>query len=391
MLEDIVVLELSSVLAGPLVGQFFAELGSTVIKIENPRTKGDVTRKWKVKGENPNTDISAYFSCANWGKYSVAIDLSKEEGKKLVYELVKKVDVVIVNYKPGDDKKLGMDYQTLSRINPRIIYGHITGYGLENPRSGFDALIQAESGFMYMIGYPECPPAKMPVALIDILAAHQLKEAILLALMEREKTGKGKYIHVSLFHSAIASLANQATNYLMVGYIPKRMGSEHPNIFPYGSVFKTLDGGEIILAVGTDRQFRELCEILGIGFIAEDPKFRDNASRVKNREILRRILADEIRKYRKEDLLQKLHEKKIPAGSINNMEEVFKIKESEEMIVEGKTTRGLNVRAVRTVVFSREDISPPPHYAEHTNFILSHYLGMNESEIKELRAKGIVE
>jgi len=391
MLENIVVLELANVLAGPLVGQFFAELGGIVIKIENPGTKGDVTRKWKIKGEDPNTDISAYFSCTNWGKYSVAIDLSKEEGKKLVYELVKKVDVVIANYKPGDDKKLGMDYQTLSKINPRIIYGHITGYGLENPRSGFDALIQAESGFMYMNGYPECPPAKMPVALIDILTAHQLKEAILLALMEREKTGKGKYIHVSLFHSAVASLANQATNYLMVGHVPQRMCSEHPNIFPYGSIFKTRDGGEIILAVGTDKQFRELCKILNIESIADDPRFRDNASRVKNRDILRKILADEIIKYEKEELLQKLHEKKIPAGSINNMEEVFRIKEAKEIVIEGETSRGVKARAPRTVVFSRRDLSPPPHYGEHTDFVLTRYLGMSESEIRELREKGIIE
>lgn len=390
LLENMLVIELASVLAGPLVGQFFAELGAKVIKIENPLTKGDVTRSWKIKDEDPSSDISAYFSSTNWGKYSVAIDLSKDKGREIVYELVKKADVVVANYKPGDDKKLGMDYKTLSEINPRLVYGHIVGYSLSNPRSGFDALIQAESGFMYMNGYPDGPPAKMPVALIDILAAHQLKEAILLALWERERTNVGKYVCVSLFHSAIASLVNQATNYLMANHVPQRMGSEHPNIVPYGTIFKTNDG-EIMIAVGTDKQFRDLCKILGIDSIADDPKFSTNAARVRNRNELIGILSAEIKKWNKDELLKKLHESNIPAGSINSMKEVFEIDEAKEMIIEAYTDRGKFVRAVRTVVFSRGNILPPPHYAQHTVSILREYLNLSLDEIERLKREGVVD
>ena len=185
-------MELASVLAGPSVGQFFAELGAEVIKIENPATGGDVTRSWKSAGEDTD-DRSAYFCSCNWGKKSVLIDLGDAGHRQKFYKLVETADIVIASYKPGDAEKLKVDYDSLSKINPRLVYGQITGYGLSDDRVGYDAVIQAESGFMDMNGYPQSDPLKLPVALIDVLAAHQLKEALLVALLNREKTGSGNF------------------------------------------------------------------------------------------------------------------------------------------------------------------------------------------------------
>src|SRR5690606_25461480 len=204
----------ANVLAGPSVGQFFAELGARVIKIENAATNGDVTRSWKLSSEDPLSDTPAYFCAANWGKSSLPLNLNQVTDLQQLYELVKQADVVIASYKPGDAEKLQVDYNTLKELNPKLIYGHITGYGPADSRAGYDAVIQAESGFMYLNGEKDGPPVKMPVALMDILAAHQLKEGILVAMLKRTKTGLGQLVQVSLIQSAVSALANQATNYL---------------------------------------------------------------------------------------------------------------------------------------------------------------------------------
>ena len=228
--KDLNIVELGTVLAAPQVGQFFAELGANVIKVENPRTGGDVTRTWRLKGEDTEDTRSAYFCASNWGKKSIALNIGQEADIKKLYELVKEADIVIANYKFGADKKFGVDYQSLHKINPQLIYGHITAYGTTDKRVGYDAIIQAESGFLYMNGSEGGESVKMPVALVDILAAHQLKEALLIALLEKKHTPKGnyygQYVSVSLFDAAIASLANQATNWLTAGVIPEKRGSQ---------------------------------------------------------------------------------------------------------------------------------------------------------------------
>lgn len=220
--QNLRVIELANVLAGPSVGQFFAELGAEVIKIENPKTKGDVTRSWKLKSEDSESSISAYFSAANSGKKSIALDLWNQEDLSILYKLIDKSDIVIASYKAGDAEKLRVDYESLKAINPKIIYGQITGYGDEDERVGYDAIIQAESGFMSMNGEQGGSSLKMPVALVDVLAAHHLKEAILLAYINLLKNNEGSKVSVSLFESAIASLANQATNYLIAGHNPQK-------------------------------------------------------------------------------------------------------------------------------------------------------------------------
>lgn len=396
LLSDIKVLELANVLAGPSVGAMFAELGATVIKLENPQTKGDVTRSWKLSTEEADTDISAYFSCVNWGKKSLALDLSQVEGLNILYQIIPHFDIVLVSYKPGDAEKLGVDYVRLQQLNPKIIYGHITGYGLHNPRSGYDAIIQAEAGFTFINGEKGGKPTKMPVAFMDILAAHQLKEAILIALLQRYKTGKGTYIDVSLLKSGIVSLANQAANWLVATHIPQAMGSDHPTIVPYGTVFETSDNKPIVLAVGTDAQFRSLCEILKNSSLSLDERYATNFSRVQNRESLQMILRGLIGKVNREELLMELHKRKVPAAGVLNMQEVFEQEEAQSLLLEGKTTHGNQLKGLRTVAFNMKDntfatiLKAPPHFGEHTAEVLQQLLGFSNNIIKSLNDSNVI-
>jgi crotonobetainyl-CoA:carnitine CoA-transferase CaiB-like acyl-CoA transferase len=363
------VIELASVLAGPSVGQFFAELGAEVIKVENPKAGGDVTRSWKTSGEKTD-DRSAYFCSVNWGKKSVGLDLNTEDGQQKIRLLLKTADLVITSYKPGDAKKLNVDYQTLSDLNPRLIYSAITGYGSDNPRVGYDAVIQAEAGFMFMNGEPGGASLKMPVALIDILAAHQLKEAILLALIQRERNGKGDFVEVSLLQTAISSLANQATNWLMTGKLPQKQGSAHPNIAPYGDVFKTADGAEIILAIGSDPQFQNLCALLTLHELTNDERYSTNRARVVNRPSLNLQLQKRIGLFSSPELMQRIGDAKIPAGVIRNLREVFVMEEALELVMEAAELGGIRNFAANTPFQSKNPLSPPPHLGEHTNEVL---------------------
>ena len=368
MFKDLKVIELASVLAGPGVGQFFAELGAEVIKIENLTTGGDVTRSWKLK-EEKSDDLSAYFCSCNWGKKSVAIDLGTEEGKRIVQKLVAQCDLVIASYKPGDAEKLGVSYEQLVPINNQLIYGQITGYGSSNDRVGYDAVIQAESGFMEMNGEKNGPPLKMPVALIDVLAGHQLKEGLLLALLKKEKTGMGSFVEVSLIQTAMASLVNQATNWLVAGKLPSRQGSAHPNIAPYGDVFETSDGKRVLLAVGNSRQFQDLLSILRIDNIGSLPEYSSNESRVVNRNALNEILAKAISTIDSDQFLSKLNSLKVPAGKLQNVKELFEMPESKEMFIHHGPLIG--VRSIAVSGLGAASLTPPPRFGEHTKEILS--------------------
>lgn len=340
MFKDLTVIELAGVLAGPSVGLFFAELGAKVIKIENPKTGGDVTRSWKLSTEDPMESSSAYYWSVNAGKDVRFLNLSDTKDLEQFYALIKTADIVITNYKAGDDKKLNVDYTTLSAINPSLIYASINGFGKDQPRTAYDLILQAESGFMFMNGEKNAAPLKMPVALIDLLAGHQLKEAVLVALLQRYKSGKGLSLSVSLFDTAIASLANQATNWLIAHHLPVSQGSLHPNIAPYGELFTTADGHTITFAIGSDRQFQKLCDILGLG-IAHDARYAGNQQRVKHREELAVILSEKIRLHSFQDLYQACLELDIPIGKIRNLEEVFELPEAQQLIrswqIAGKT------------------------------------------------------
>ncbi|MBD1398752.1 CoA transferase [Pontibacter sp. JH31] len=380
------VLELASVLAGPSVGQFFAELGATVVKLENAVTKGDVTRTWKLASERIDTDSSAYFSAANWGKLSLGLDITQPTALEVVHRLAASADVVIASYKPGDAEKLQVDYHTLRQLNPRLIYGHITGYGADDKRAGYDAVVQAESGFMYMNGDPDGQPTKMPVALMDILAAHQLKEGILVALWQRERTGRGQYVTVSLLEAAVSALANQATNYLVAGYNPQRMGSGHPNIVPYGSVFMSKEGLPLVLAIGDDRQFSRLCAVLGAPDLAVNPDFATNEARVHHRAIINAKLKELIGQQERSSLLEALHTRHVPAGAVNSIAEVFEQPLARQMCLHGSAgSAGLRQVAFKESAAGIAALTPPPAYGQHTWQVLQELAGLSPEELTELQ------
>jgi len=395
MLDDLLVLELASVLAGPSVGQFFAELGATVIKVENPRTGGDVTRRWTAPNASDGDtgdDRSAYFCCCNHGKQSIALDLSTDEGQGILHDLARGADVVLASYRPGTAEALGADYDTLSAANPGLIYGHVTGYGPDRTRAGYDAVIQAESGFMHMNGDPDGPPTKLPVALMDVLAAHQLKEGVLVALLQRERGSDGAYVPVSLFQAAVSGLANQATNWLVAGHSPKRMSSAHPNIAPYGTPYDTADGPPIVLAVGTDRQFAALCEVLDRPDLADNPNFATNEQRVENREALDRVLEARFAHYDTESLLDALNGHNIPAGIVRDIPAVFEQPTAQRMVLESAAgPAGLRQTAFPHPDGDAPSLASPPYYAGHTGPILRTYAGRSPEEIQTLKEAGAIE
>lgn len=353
--KDLKIIELASVLAGPAAGTFFSELGANVIKIENKRTNGDVTRSWKLGSENKDSPMSAYYASVNWNKKSLFLDLTNENEKKQVHDLIKDADVVISNYKPGDDVKLQMDHETFKKINPTIIYAHLTGFGDNSTRTAYDLVLQAEAGYMHMNGTEQSGPLKMPIALIDIMAAHQLKEAILIALIKKLKTSEGSKITVSLFDSAIASLANQASSWLMLGNNPKAIGSLHPSIAPYGEIFTTKDEKKMVLAVGNNKQFELLCLILNLPNLLSDIKFAKNRERVINRKELFEILQKTIKTKNSDNLMNDLIRKDIPAGLIKSIKEVFESNDLSASILTESDKNNIKTGSVRTAVFKISD------------------------------------
>lgn len=390
--RNFIVLEFANILAGPITTMGFAELGARVIKLENPHTGGDATRSWKLTEEPTDTDISAYFSCANWGKESLACDYTTAAGREVAHALVKQADIVVVGFKPGDEYKLELDYETLSKINQKLIYGQITAYGIDDPRPGFDAILQAESGFTFLNGEAHGPPVKMPVALIDLILAHQLKEGLLVALLKRVQKGTGSLVTTSLFEAGVASLANQATNYLIGGVTPQRLGSEHPNIVPYGSILTCKDGREFVIAAATERQYRSFVRALDLPDLAEGPQFATGQLRVERREDLLRVIRRRTKQLESEALTSKLNKAKIPYGFVNDMAEVFEQPGAKRLLLTGKSDNH-PITGVRTLVFDGNaadfaNPSPPPHLHQHAGEILQQLLGYGPEQVEDLKISG---
>jgi crotonobetainyl-CoA:carnitine CoA-transferase CaiB-like acyl-CoA transferase len=349
--SGLTVLELAGVLAGPAVGMFFAELGACVVKVENGPAGGDLTRKWKLPTEDPASPVSAYYASVNWGKEVLQLDLNAPADRARVHELVRTADVVVTNFKADAARRMQMDTDTLLGLNPRAIVAELSGFGPDDDRVAFDVVLQAEAGFLHMTGEPDRPPVKMPVALIDLLAAHQLKEGILVALLGRAKTGRGGVLRVSLLASAVASLANQATNWLMGGHVPGPMGTLHPNIAPYGEMFRTLDQRTVLLAVGTDKQFEALCAVLQRPEWPRDDRFSSNPQRVVHRQELFGLLETEISRYAAADLLGACRLRQVPIGLVRSMPEVFEQPLAADMVLEDVLEDGQTGRRVRTAAF----------------------------------------
>lgn len=348
--SDLKVVEIASVLAGPSVGMFFSEMGSEVVKIENKKSNGDVTRSWKLPSEDKEATVSAYFCAVNYNKSYQFLDLSNAEDLLNVKMQIEAADIVILNFKYGDDVKFGLDYESLSKTNSKLIYGTINGFGADSERVAYDLILQAETGFMSMNGTKTSGPVKMPVALIDVLAGHQLKEGVLVALIERLKSGKGRKVSVSLYDSAVASLANQATNWLMGGHVAKPIGSTHPNICPYGELFTTASGELITFAIGSNKQFSNLCHSLNLTQLVTDVRFKDNFSRVQNRVELEGLISEKIKDFNASELIVELHKKFVPVAKINSIDEVFQSESAKSMIL-SEIISGVNTQRVKTVAF----------------------------------------
>ncbi len=315
------VLELARILAGPWAGQLLADLGASVVKVERPGT-GDDTRHWGPPFAPDGA--AAYFHSCNRGKKSVAIDLDSEQGQAQVRALAGEADVLIENFKVGGLAGYGLDFASLSTLNPRLIYCSITGFGQDGPyagRAGYDFMIQGMGGIMDLTGDPEGEPQKIGVAFADIFTGVYASTAILAALRGREASGTGCHIDMALLDTQVAVLANQAMNYLVSGEPPRRLGNAHPNIAPYQTF--VLADGHVIVAVGNDAQFRRLCELLSLPELARDPRFLSNRDRVANRPALAAALAPALSQRRKNELLAAFAAAGVPAGPINDVAEVF--------------------------------------------------------------------
>lgn len=365
-LKGIKVLELARILAGPWCGQTLADLGADVIKVESP--EGDDTRKWGPPWiEREGEKAAAYYHAANRGKRSVTADFTTDEGRALVLDLAREADVLIENFKVGGLKKYGLDYESLKAVNPTLIYCSITGFGQDGPyaaRAGYDFMIQGMSGIMDLTGDPAGEPQKIGVAFADIFTGVYSVVAIQAALIARARTGEGQHIDMALLDCMTGVLANQAMNFLASGIVPKRLGNAHPNISPY-QTFAVADG-HLIVACGNDGQFVRLAEILGLGEMAADERFKTNPARVANRQLVSETMEAKTRSWRRDDLLAALEKAGVPAGPINTVADVFADPQFEHR---GMKITPHGVPGIRTpITFSGTPLSldlPSPKLGEH--------------------------
>jgi crotonobetainyl-CoA:carnitine CoA-transferase CaiB-like acyl-CoA transferase len=395
-LSGLKVIELARILAGPWAGQLLADMGADVIKVEKPGS-GDDTRQWGPPFVNyaDGGKDAAYFHACNRGKRSVAVDLERKEGQDIILQLVVGADVVIENFKVGGLKKYGLDHESLMKLNPRLIYCSITGFGQSGPyanRPGYDFMIQGMGGIMDLTGAPDGDPMKVGVAYADIFTGLYSVIGIQSALVRRSITGEGAYLDMALLDSQVGVLANQAMNFLVSGTPPVRMGNQHPNIVPY-RVFPVSDGF-IIIACGNDRQWRDICRILGIPHLSKDKKYATNAARIENRHEVNAVLDELTSTYTRDDLLARLEKANVPAGPINNVADVFADPQVLHRAMQQTLSIGdKTVPSVRSPIMldgeGMAGTAASPRLGQHTMAVLSE-LEFTEVEINDLKAKGAV-
>ena len=400
------VLDMSRILAGPWAGQLLADLGADVIKVERPKC-GDDTRSWGPPylkdREGNDTEDAAYFFCANRGKKSVTVDITCPEGQEIIRQLARQSDVLIENYKVGGLANYGLDFHSLSNINPELIYCSITGFGQTGPYAnlpGYDFLIQGMGGLMSVTGEPDDPkkeiggPTKVGVAVTDLFTGLYASNAIQAALIERQNSGLGQYIDLALLDVQAATLANQASNYLVGGLVPERLGNAHPNIVPY-QAFSTSDG-HIIIAVGNDQQFSRLCDALQRSDLANDERFITNGARVNNRKHLCDVIQQNLKQHGSAHWLEKLKQCSVPCGPINTIDQVFKDPQvlARGMVISASESRSGKVSMVGNPIKYGRSISEgslaPQQLGESTDQVLADYLKYSSTRISTLRNKSII-
>jgi crotonobetainyl-CoA:carnitine CoA-transferase CaiB-like acyl-CoA transferase len=379
-LQGVRVIELARILAGPWAGQLLADLGADVIKVESP-DGGDDTRKWGppfVKGKDGENLSAAYYHACNRGKRSIAIDFSTPEGAETVRRLIATADVLIENFKLGGLKKYGLDYESLRKINPKLVYCSITGFGQDGPyapRAGYDFIIQGMSGLMSITGPAGGEPQKVGVAVTDIFTGLYSVIAIQAALRHAEATGQGQHVDMALFDAQISVLANQNLNFLVSGTPPVQMGNAHPNIAPYEVL--PVNDGHFILAVGNDSQFRRFCAVVGLEELAGDPAYATNEARVANRAALRELVVARLADFDRDELLTLLEKAGVPASPINNIREMFADPQTiaRGMRLDLNDGHGNTLPSVRApMVMSETPLvyeRPSPRLGEHTAEILA--------------------
>ncbi|THF63989.1 CoA transferase [Pseudothauera nasutitermitis] len=391
-LSHLKVLDLSRVLAGPWASQLLGDLGAEIIKVERPGS-GDDTRAWGPPWfEADGRREAAYYLAANRNKRSVAIDITRPEGQALVRQLAQEADVVIENHKVGGLAKYGLDHAALRTLNPRLVVCSITGFGQDGPyaaRPGYDFLLQAMGGLMSLTGEPDGAPQKVGVALTDILTGLYATVGILAALAHRERTGEGQYIDLALLDVQVACLANQAMNYLVSARAPARMGNAHPNIVPY-QAFPSADG-DIVLAIGNDRQWAAFCQLAGRAEWTADARFATNAARVEHRHILIPLLRQTTVMRSTDEWVAALQAAGVPGGPINDLARVFA---DPQVVHRGLRTEIDGVPQVANPL--RLSATPPayrdapPRVGEHTDAVLGTLPGMDAATLAALRTRGII-
>jgi crotonobetainyl-CoA:carnitine CoA-transferase CaiB-like acyl-CoA transferase len=402
-LQGIKVLDLSRILAGPWAGQMLADLGADVIKVERPG-EGDDTRSWgppymptTAGFEDGEDREAAYFQAANRGKRSLCVDMSSPEGQNIIKQLAAKADVLIENFKVGGLAKYGLDYASLSTLNPRLIYCSITGFGQTGPykdRAGYDFMIQAMGGLMSVTGDANGEPMKVGVAVADVMTGLYASNAIQGALFHQLRTGQGQHIDLALLDVQVATLANQAMNYLATGHNPKRLGNAHPNIVPY-QAFATTDG-HIILAVGNDGQFQRFCQVAGAKELANKPQYATNALRVANRNELVPVVSRLLAQQTTQLWLAELNEVGVPCGPICTIDQVFENPQiqAREMKIELNHVQLGKVESVANPI--KLSATPlqynlaPPMLGQHTQAVLQDWLAMEEPEYNALFSSQVI-
>jgi len=401
-LKGIKVVDLSRILAGPWATQVLADFGAHVIKVERPRV-GDDTRHWGppyLNDENQSKDQdAAYFLAANRGKQSITIDFTQAEGQEIIRALVKDADLLVENYKVGGLKKYGLDYESLKKVNPRLIYCAITGFGQTGPnknKAGYDAVIQGMGGLMSITGesddQPGGGPQKVGVAVADLMTGMYAVSAICAALFQRERTGIGEYIDLALFDTQVGWLANQNMNFLVGGETPTRQGTAHPNIAPYQAL-KAKDG-YFMLAVGNDRQFERFCQIVGLAHIVSLEQYATNKARVNNRQSLIKLIEERLQTQTAASWIEALERVQVPCSPINTIAQVFdepQVK-ARDLLFNLPHAKGKSVPQVANPVkFSQNPIeyqTAPPTLGQDTDGILQS-LGFDKNAIADLKNKGV--